>query len=170
MKYHICTLVLALLMLVGCTSKDQSSEATIKDTPLTKSQQQLHKRFDWLAGSWERATTRGMVNETWRTDDSGLIGLAYMISGADTVLTERLWLRTDGNDIYYNAHPKENPEPTMFRLVDSDSLKSIFENPEHDFPTRIAYRRIPPDSLVATISGPMGDSTREIDFPFRRVK
>jgi hypothetical protein len=46
----------------------------------------------------------------------------------------------------------------------------VFENPAHDFPQRIIYRRLSPDSLVARIEGPgPNNTTRGIDFPMRRV-
>jgi hypothetical protein len=39
----------------------------------------------------------------------------------------------------------------------------VFENPAHDFPTRVAYRR-DGDRLVATVSGPGGRDAQSWTF------
>jgi hypothetical protein len=49
-------------------------------------------------------------------------------------------------------------------LAVSDSGFTV-ENPAHDFPQRISYRKRGADSLLARIEG----GTRDIDFPMRRV-
>ena len=45
----------------------------------------------------------------------------------------------------------------------------IFENPAHDFPQRIIYRRRGADSLLARVEGMRGGRLRGLDFPYRRV-
>jgi hypothetical protein len=57
-----------------------------------------------------------------------------------------------------------------FRLVKQDSLTTVFENPVHDFPTRIIYRQVTPDSLHARIEGQRKGKETGFDFVFGRVK
>jgi len=42
----------------------------------------------------------------------------------------------------------------------------VFENPQHDFPTRIIYRRNPDGSLLAAIEGDRGGQTKRIEYPY----
>lgn len=56
------------------------------------------------------------------------------------------------------------------RIERPDASSVVFENPEHDFPKKIFYRRQGPDSLVAGIEGPRGGLTRTINYPYRRIR
>ena len=49
----------------------------------------------------------------------------------------------------------------------SDSLV-VFENPAHDFPQRIEYRRVNADSVVARISATRDGKVQGMDIPMRR--
>ena len=60
--------------------------------------------------------------------------------------------------------------PVMFKLVSSDSNKLIFENPAHDFPQMITYWNVPPDSLIAEISGLINGEQQAQKFRMRRVE
>jgi hypothetical protein len=44
----------------------------------------------------------------------------------------------------------------------------VFENPAHDFPKRIIYRKTADDALTASIDG--GEGTKSKTFSFRRMK
>ena len=55
--------------------------------------------------------------------------------------------------------------PVGFRLVASDGTSATFENPAHDFPQRIQYRR-DGDRLVATISA--RDGSNAMSWTYRR--
>lgn len=75
-----------------------------------------------------------------------------------------------GGEIFYIPRPMENPLPVAFRLISHESGRAVFENPAHDFPTRIIYRRNDDGSMTARIEGPGEDGeSRGIDFHFRRV-
>jgi len=45
-----------------------------------------------------------------------------------------------------------------------------FENPTHDFPQRVMYRRAGRDSLVARVEGQRRGTVRGVDCPYRRVE
>jgi hypothetical protein len=44
----------------------------------------------------------------------------------------------------------------------------VFENPAHDFPKKITYKR-DGDALTAAIEGPMGGQLRKIEFPYKKT-
>jgi len=46
----------------------------------------------------------------------------------------------------------------------------VFENPMHDFPKKVGYRRIGTDSLLAYIEGPRRGNNLRIEFPYSRAR
>jgi hypothetical protein len=50
-----------------------------------------------------------------------------------------------------------------FRPKALAAQRVVWENPEHDFPQRIVYHRVAPDTLVARIEGrtPQGEKAME---------
>jgi hypothetical protein len=44
----------------------------------------------------------------------------------------------------------------------------VFENPTHDFPQRVIYRR-EGDSLLGRIEGMTNGQQKAVDFPLKRV-
>jgi len=62
----------------------------------------------------------------------------------------------------------EGQEPTKFKLTGSGADWARFENPQHDFPTRIEFRRTA-GGLHAEIAGPGKDGKEKvIPFDYRR--
>ena len=97
-----------------------------------------------------------------------MLGMSRTVAGEKTVEFEFLRLEQRAGGIYYIAHPQARCPETMFKLTRSSATEAVFENPEHDFPKRIIYRRSGEDSLTATIDGGEGGKARS--FSFRRMK
>ena len=82
---------------------------------------------------------------------------------------EHLLLSARGDTLVYTASPSGQAR-TEFRSTQLTPELLRFENPQHDFPQVIQYRRAGADSVVARIEGPgPNNTTRGIDFPYRRV-
>ena len=75
--------------------------------------------------------------------------------------------RKDG-DVFYVAKPSQNAAETFFKLVKSSPNEAIFENPEHDFPQRIIYRRSG-DKITARIEGTNNGKPAAMDYPFTKA-
>lgn len=124
----------------------------------------------WLAGCWELRRTDRVTVEMWMPPAGGL-----MVGGSRTVVAgrarafEHLRLRAEGDGLVYVATPSGQQE-TEFRSVSVTDDGFVVENPEHDFPQRIVYRRNGADSLIARIEGPGPTGPRGIDFPMRRIR
>ena len=128
---------------------------------------------DWLVGTWSGKSTERSNYETWEKDnDSTYVGKSYSIQQGDTVSSESFKLVQQGEAINYipTVQGQNNDMPVVFTLTSSDSNKLIFENPAHDFPQKITYRRVAPDSLVAEISGQIKGERHAQQFPMRRVE
>ena len=122
--------------------------------------------FRWILGDWQRESATRTVVERWReVSDVTFEGISFTIADGDTVVSEHLRLERFDDDIFYTAKPKGASFPTPFKLIHSDDTMAEFENPTHDFPTRIVYQR-EGDHLNAWIEGPSEDGTRRIEFPY----
>lgn len=129
------------------------------------------RNLAWLEGDWIRETRRGLAVERWSVvSDHTLEGVGTLQAGDTSRVTEYLRLEQFGDELFYVAKPEQNEYPTGFRLVDAGEGEWVFENPTHDFPQRIRYRREGDDVLVVTIEGPMDGEERSIAFRFTRRK
>ncbi len=127
-------------------------------------------RLGWLAGCWEGTLGDGATyEEMWLAPRGGsLLGMARMSRGDVTMSFEFIRVVDDHGTLTYFAQPGGRA-PTRFAATNIAPSSVTFENPEHDFPQRVLYRRAPPDSLVARIEGERDGRTRGLNFPLRRV-
>lgn len=124
----------------------------------------------WIAGDWQTAPGgRRQIEEHWTNVAGGtMMGVSRTVAGDKTVEFEYLRIEQRADGIYYVAHPKARCPATDFKLTKSSATEAIFENPQHDFPKRIIYRKTGADSLTASIDG--GEGSKAMTFSFTRVK
>lgn len=123
----------------------------------------------WLTGCWARHTTTGFVEEHWSRSNAGtLLGFSRTVRRDTVVEYEFLRLYSVGDTLIYEAHPSRQ-QRTEFRATPPFEPEIVFTNPAHDFPTKIVYRQVGNDSLIARIEGIRGGQLRTISFPFSRV-
>jgi hypothetical protein len=124
----------------------------------------LHS-LTWLLGSWERtgleAGQRG--NEQWQRQEQVFVGRGSTWRQGRLQFEERLRIERDGGGIYYLADVSGNAAPVRFRLVEQGPDEVVFENPAHDFPQRISYRR-EGTLLTAVVSDIAGERTQVFQF------
>lgn len=127
--------------------------------------------LSWITGDWQTAPGgRAQIEEHWTAvAGASIMGVSRTVAGDKTAEFEylRIEQRTDGN-IYYVAHPKARCPGTDFKLTRASATEAVFENPEHDFPKRIIYRRTGDDALTASIDA--GEGTKSMAFAFRKMK
>lgn len=123
----------------------------------------------WISGNWQTEPGgRRQIEEHWTTVAGGtMLGMSRTVAGDKTVEFEYLRIEQRADGIYYVAHPKARCPGTDFKLTRASATEAVFENPQHDFPKRIIYRR-DGDSLTATIDG--GEGTKAMSFMFKRNK
>lgn len=126
----------------------------------------------WLAGCWEsnNAEKKLLISEQWMKPAGGMmIGAGRTVRDGKTVDFEFVRIVEEPDGIFYIAKPKSNPGETRFKLIKSSAAEAIFENPAHDFPQRVMYRR-DGDRLAARIEGIQNGKTRGLDFPMSKVQ
>jgi hypothetical protein len=123
----------------------------------------------WMAGCWSGAVRGTVVTERWVVADAAtMIGTSHTLK--DQAVSEFEFLRVvvTGGVATYVAQPGGAP-PTAFAATTRGAGAITFENPRHDFPKRVGYRRVDATHLTAWIDGGAGASGRPIEFPLTRV-
>jgi len=141
-------------------------------TPVTmKPNRTALDNLSWLLGSWKMTGAKDVTFETWqRSDSTSFVGNSVTLAGADTVFSEKLSLLATDSGLFYVAEVAHNLAPTPFKMIRQDSITTVFENPTHDFPTRIIYSRRTADSLHARIEGLRKGKPTGVDFLYERAK
>ena len=121
----------------------------------------------WLAGCWEFTRGTQHVSEQWmRPEGESLLGMSRTTSEGRTVGYEFLLIRPGPKGLEYVAKPSRQAE-AVFTAVSVTEREAIFENPTHDFPTRITYRLQADGSLLAVVDGRVNGQPRALEFPYR---
>jgi hypothetical protein len=125
-------------------------------------------QLSWLAGRWATEKDGQSTEENWLAPRGGsMLGVGRTSNASKTLFWELLRIDTgdDGIVTYWGAPMGGTPTP--FRLTRATPREVVFENPAHDFPTRIQYR-LEGKFLLATISGPDGVNAQTVRY--RRVR
>ena len=121
-------------------------------------------------GEWISEEGEDSFLETWKSIDANeMAGYGAMLHSGDTIFSERIQLIKEKEDIYYVVTIKENSNlPVRFKLTSSSANQWIFENSEHDFPTRITYELTAENKLRATIEGSEQTADQNFTLYFKR--
>lgn len=142
---------------------------------------------NWFLGTWINNTADGIFTEKWEQENDSLYhAISTVVVEKDTVFYETVDLLKTKNDWNYVVSVKNQasilrqaqqpnsasvPElPVSFKLTAFTETQLVFENPQHDFPTKITYTQINADSIVAEISGTLEGKVKSELFPMKRVK
>lgn len=115
----------------------------------------------WLEGCW--STSSGKTTECWRPDGNRKLAGASRTFTGDDHFRETLRIYRRKGKYHYVAAPDGQAE-TIFTEAEIDDRKIVFENPDHDFPQRIAYELTDDGLLRATISLADGSNQRVWDY------
>lgn len=146
-------LVTSLLLLVHTSNAQESNK-------------QKFKKLEWLTGKWIRTNAEAGQSgyETWaKVSDSKLSGKGVTIKGKEVIFVENLEFIVKGTDIFYKVVVTGEKKPVYFKLTALSNDGFTCENPEHDFPKKITYRRNG-NNVKAVISG----NGQSVDYIFVR--
>ncbi len=124
------------------------------------------QQLDWISGHWCSSSNGEKIEEIWLPAHGGvMLGMSRTQDGDRTSGFEYMRIVLVDQHPAFMAQPGGRP-PVNFLRTDGDRNWVRFENPEHDFPKRIEYRR-QGDTLHAMIAGPGKDGKEfEISFEF----
>lgn len=116
--------------------------------------------LDWIAGHWCADLGKEHIEEFWLPPHGGVsIGLGRTRTAGQTAAFEYFRIADVDGIQSYIAQPGGRP-PTVFRRTAGGERWVRFENPDHDFPQRIEYRR-DGDALHTEVAGP-GESGADV--------
>jgi hypothetical protein len=121
--------------------------------------------LDWMAGYWLQCGEGREVAELWTTRRGGvLLGLS-VTTGRQAFGFEQVRIETtyDGATMQYVALPRGAQGETVFRMSRAGRQEAVFDNPAHDYPQRIHYRR-EGDVLIARTEGANGADGQEFRY------
>jgi hypothetical protein len=123
--------------------------------------------LEWLSGTWVQEKDGERVVESWVGPGNGLmaaVNLTTYPGGRKTF--EFLRIAETPTGYSYFASPGGRV-PVEFALKESGERRVVFENPQHEFPRRIAYWR-EGESLIARIEGSLHGAERSEQWRFER--
>lgn len=118
----------------------------------------------WMSGHWMQVGPGDAWAEEYWTEPRYDIMLGTGLSGKGRAAANFEFMRIQGDDFW--GSPQGRP-PVAFRIVEMERDFVAFENPKHDYPTRISYRR-EGNMLIATTSGPGGSNPQT--WRYKRMK
>lgn len=120
----------------------------------------------WMSGSW--AFTKGdtRTEEHWTLPAGGtMLGMSRIVRGEKTAMFEFCRIEIVDGVPAFLAQPRGRTA-TVFKLAHAGPREAVFENPAHDFPQRIIYRREADDRLMARVEGKVKGEVVGEDYPF----
>lgn len=113
----------------------------------------------WLAGYWAGSAGGTTMEEVWTEPAGGvMLGLHRDVTAGGPAFFEYLRIEQRESEVVYIASPR-GTGATEFTLVSTGDAEVVFENPGHDYPQRIIYRR-EGDLLIARIEGNVSGETQ----------
>jgi hypothetical protein len=126
-------------------------------------------RVAWMQGCWQMTSGDRVVEEQWTAPRAGsMLGAGRTTKGTSLVEHEFILLVERAGRLAYEAHPS-GQATTTFLSTTVDEGSVVFEDPAHDFPQRVGYRRVSAEQMTAWIEGTMSGKARRVEFPYRRV-
>lgn len=131
-----------------------------------ESNKQKFKKLEWLTGKWNRTNSNAGHSgyETWdKISDLKLSGKGVTLKSNEVIFMEELELTVKGTDIFYVVTLPGESKPVYFKLTKLNHHGFTCENPTHDFPKKITYKRSG-NHVKAVISG----DGKSVDYIFVR--
>lgn len=115
------------------------------------------KRIQFLEGTWKIEGKEQY--EVWEQNGKdALKGHAWKYDGKQKKILETLAIKKAGNQLIYEASvPNQNEGETIQFILNPKIREYLsFENPDHDFPKKIQYRRISNTEIEVIVLGGEG--------------
>lgn len=158
--YNRCVGVVALILMMTATVMPSQGVPARPEAGI--------EQLAWMAGCWNRVAGERRIDEQWMKPLGGsMLGMSRTVNAGRTVEWEFLAIRQEGTELVFVARPSGQPEAT-FKMTAISADEVRFENPAHDFPQRIIYKRVADGSLHARVEGTLKGQARGVDFPMTR--
>ncbi|TYA55154.1 DUF6265 family protein [Formosa maritima] len=157
-------ITLAFGIFVGCKNEEKQPVKPLKSYDRIEDLQ-------WLIGNWTNISEESQSYENWsKLNDSTLFSHSFTLVENDTVFAEHVLVQQNKDEVLFTvtAYNQNDNRPVIFKMLPTDNKVYTFENPDHDFPTKISYSNPVKDSIFAWIEGTIKGENRKVDFKFKR--
>ena len=121
--------------------------------------------LSFMTGCWEVKDGPMLTEEQWsKPAGDTMLGLSRTLKEGKTVFSEFMRIEKTPDGYAYRARILPGQPGTLFKMIRSSDAEVVFENPTHDFPQRILYRKVE-GGLFARIEGVDKGKPRSVDFP-----
>jgi hypothetical protein len=126
--------------------------------------------LEWMAGKWV-GTYHNAPMEAYYSGPQGgmIIGLSKVADPKAVYFFEFEKIQEIGGSLVLQPFPFANAG-VQFPLKEMSEERVVFENPDHDFPKRIIYQKMPNDQLLGRIEGIQNGQPASEDFIFDRAQ
>ena len=127
--------------------------------------------LSWISGHWT-GTYKGLSIEAQYSSSNGnlILGSTKMVNPQEKVaFYEFEEIAQDGNNMILRALPFGKPGAD-FPMKEQSRNRVVFENLNHDFPTRIIYELKSDGMLLARIEGKLNGQPHFEEFMFLKEK
>jgi Domain of unknown function (DUF6265) len=121
--------------------------------------------FSWLIGTWQEKGKSNFEVWQWGNDELKAESFEQKSDGTKRVM-EKITLLKRGADYFFVPNVAHNGKPIEFKITSFGENGFISENPQHDFPKKITYKKISDGEFHATIA----DDKKTISYFFEKVK
>ena len=123
------------------------------------------QEFSWLIGKWKEKSSSTF--ESWKIVGQNLEAVSFQISATgEKKITEEIKLLKKETKFFFVPDVAGDQGPVFFEITNYDGSSFLAENPTHDFPKKISYKKIDETHLQASIQ----DDTKVIIFHFEKIK
>jgi uncharacterized protein YciI len=107
---------------------------------------------NFLAGTW-KVENKEMYEHWDSLNDQRLKGFSYAIKDGQMKVSEYLDIQRKNKEVTYTASVVNQNKgmDVAFKLMKADSVYS-FENPQHDFPKKVVYKKISDNEIRVNVS------------------
>ena len=131
-----------------------ANPASSADSPATAD-------LGWLSGHWCLESGGALIEELWLPPRGNLmLGVGRTVKDGKVLTFEFMRIESD-TDVTNYISQHDGEAPVTFRMTASGANWARFENPAHDFPKRVEYRRTP-KVMHAEIAGPDKDGKESV--------
>ncbi len=126
-------------------------------------------KLNWMLGKWKTESKESLQFEEWhKVSPVKYEGISYKINNSDTIVSEKLLLIIEGENIFYipTVFDQNNAQPIKFKMSTLERNYVSFENKEHDFPKKIEYLLESRKKIKASVS----NESFSIDFHLSKQK
>jgi hypothetical protein len=125
----------------------------------------------WISGCWQKKgkTEGSFTSEHWTKPAGMMLAVARTVKQGRVSAFEYLRIIEKDSDIYYVAKPSSAKTETAFKLTSLKGKRAVFENPAHDFPTRIIYSLVNEKTLAVRVEADKNGRPSGFGYSLKKI-